>query len=511
MENNKLTKILITGVHSTPALSVMDELQKRGYSNFVWVGQKYSIIGNKTPTLEYRIIKDKNIPFVNLITGKLQRSIDYNFIKWIIRIPVGVFQSLYVILKYKPEIVVTFGSHVGVPISFWAWVLRIPVIDHEQTTTQGLSNQIISKFATKVCFSWRESHKESNKYIYSGNPIVKDRFKSTTNDINFADTSKKTILFTAGNQGSRQLNQIIFGAAAKLCKKYNIIHQTGANPTSNDFSYAQSLAEGINDRGIKYIPLLNFTGGEVFSKSDIVVSRSGANTVYDIAALGKIALFIPIPNSSKDEQTKNAHMLVNTGTAKILRQQVLTIDTLIEHIDKIDTTYETMSACIDKSKSLIVLDADVRIVNIIEENIKAPQITEPKVTKESDPKKPVVKKEVINKEVKPTAKPVKVNKKSDKKIMTKETKSTTNTKNTDNFTIQKERLAELFSKRLNELKELKEKAALNKNAEKIQAKVNDGLSIVKDRIHHLKTSINALNKKEIQNEVKDKKEEKKIK
>ena len=377
-QTTKNMKIMITGVHSTPALAVLEELQSRGYEDFVWVGQKYSMMGNTNTTMEYKTINGKGIKFISLITGKIQRKLDFSFFQWIIRIPIGFVQALFVLLSHKPKIVMIFGSHIGVPISFWSWVLRIPVIDHEQTVTQGLANQFISKFSTKVLFSWKNTYHENNKYIYTGNPFSKNKYDVMTDNIKFENTDKKTILFTAGSQGSHLLNQTVINIIDRLTKKYNIIHQTGTNPIADDFQIAQDKANVVNKDGVKYIPLVNYSGGEVFAKSNLIVGRSGANTVYEIIALKKIALFIPIPFTYKDEQTKNALMLVNAGTAKLLKQEVLTVDTIFSSIEDIFSKYETMVAATESAKNnLIVMDADKKISDIIEEVLNQSKKTNP--------------------------------------------------------------------------------------------------------------------------------------
>ena len=375
-KNEKNIKILFTGVHLTPALAVLEELESRGYSNFVWVGRKQPyILGTKEISLEYKTITAKNITFVNLITGKLQRTMDLSFFKWIIRIPIGFVQAFFVLLKHKPKLIVTFGSYVGVPVAFWGWILQIPIVCHEQVYVGGLANSFISKFAALVCVSWNKSKLKSKKYFFTGNPIQKSILNPTTNDIKFADPVRKTVLFLTGKAGAHKINMVAMAAVDKLTKKYNVIHQTGANPIADDFGNAEIIAKELNKDGIKYLPLMSYSGGEVYSKADLVIARSGANTVYEVAALGKLAIFIPIPFTHKDEQTQNAKLLEEIGTAKILYQSVLTPDTLIAQIDDIFAHADEMEKNINEVKKLVVLDADKRIADLIENFIHVKKIT----------------------------------------------------------------------------------------------------------------------------------------
>lgn len=367
MENTKSPKILITGVHTTPALAVLDELAIRGHNNFVWVGRKQFILGTKEPSLEYNIVTKRGIKFINLTTGKLQRTIDLSFFLWLARIPIGFIQALFVLIKERPSLIITFGSYVGVPITFWGWIMRIKIIDHEQVLVGGLSNQIISKLASKVCLSWKDAHIQNHKYVYTGNPINKKFINAREDNFKFAEPQRKTLFLVAGKTGSHILNLTMLGSVEKLTKKYNVIHQTGSNPITDDFANAETLAKSINSEGIKYIPIRNYTDGEGFAKSDIVISRGGANTIYDLAVLGKVSILVPIPFTYRDEQTKNSELLVEAGTGKILHQNILTPDTLISTIDDVSANFESMLANADRAKLLTTLDADKRIADIAEQ------------------------------------------------------------------------------------------------------------------------------------------------
>lgn len=159
-------RILITGGHLTPAIAVISELKKRGFTNFVWVGHKKNQKGNIELSAEFLTIKKLEIPFVNLKTGKLSRTWSFatffNDMKNLCMISAGIIQSSYIIFKYRPSLILSFGGYLAVPVVLVGKILGTKVITHEQTLVTGLANRIISKFADKILISWETSSKFFN-------------------------------------------------------------------------------------------------------------------------------------------------------------------------------------------------------------------------------------------------------------------------------------------------------------------------------------------------------------
>jgi UDP-N-acetylglucosamine--N-acetylmuramyl-(pentapeptide) pyrophosphoryl-undecaprenol N-acetylglucosamine transferase len=322
-------KILFVGGHMTPALAVLEEFKSRGYHNFVWLGHKYPQTFSKLESSEFKVVTAQNIKFYNIHAGKLWR-------KWtkatlfkglynLCLIPVGVVEAFFILLRERPRVVVSFGGYIALPVVFAAWLLRIKAVTHEQTMTSGMANRILAKFANKIFVSWPNSKKfyPANKTILTGNPIRKEVFDITTNQFNF-NNDLPIIYITGGNQGANTINWRLFEILPELLKTNNIIHQTGNSTLTNDFTKAQqkhaSLPAQLKER---YVFAANFYGpeiGEIFAKAQLVVSRAGANTVSEIIALDKYALFIPIPWSSGNEQQKNAEYAHSLGNGEILKQ-----------------------------------------------------------------------------------------------------------------------------------------------------------------------------------------------
>lgn len=331
MDNSAKSKqIIITGGHLTPALSLLDFLLDKGFTDISWIGIKHSQTFTRVPSAEYKEVTKRGIKFFNLHAGKIWRKwTRYTLVKAFfntILIPVGFIQAFIIIWRRKPALVVSFGGYLALPVVFAAWLFEIKCITHEQTIVAGLSNRLIAKMCDKVMVSWESNLKfyPEDKVVLTGNPVLKDIFNVTTNKFNL-EKDLPVIYFTGGNQGSNTINWRLFKVLPKLLESVNIIHQTGNSTITKDFEKAKqayiSLPDTLKRRYIYFDNTFGPEIGEVFNKSDLIVCRAGANTVNDIVTLGKYALFIPIPWASHNEQQLNAEYAVSKGCGEILKQR----------------------------------------------------------------------------------------------------------------------------------------------------------------------------------------------
>lgn len=380
-------KILITGGHLTPALAVLDELQERGFKRFVWVGRKRLEAGITRKSSEFKIIRKKSIRFINLESGKLERKwTSSNFlynIEQLIRIPIGLFKALRIIGKSKPDIVLSFGGYIALPIVVAAKLYGKKIVTHEQTITTGLSNKLIAKVADKVMVSWRKSKQfyPENKVIVTGNPIRKNITRVRTDDFNF-ENDLPTIYITGGARGSNTINWRILEILPKLLKQANVIHQTGNSEITKDYKKAlkarKRLPKKLQPRYRVKEHIYDKQIGEVFDKSSIIISRAGANTVMELLVLGKAAILVPIPWSSNNEQYHNAKLVEDLGNGLILQQDTITPEILLESIElllkqlKKDDNLKgyKWEAARKLSKESVPLNAAEKIVDVIVELIR---------------------------------------------------------------------------------------------------------------------------------------------
>jgi len=369
-----MKKIVITGGHLTPALAVIEELIKRGGGEIYFLGRKYAAEGEKTPSLESLVISQKGIWFIPINAGRIQQKFTHWTIPAALRIPLGFFQALYHLIRLRPQVILSFGGYVSVPVVIAGWLLGIPSITHEQTTVVGLSTKINSFFVKKIAISWQQTRHQlpQNKVVLTGNPLRKEIFKIKEKlwEVLKFEKGLPLILVTGGNQGSHRINLAVEGALPKILRRYNLFHQTGHLKALGDFDRLEEIRSKLPPNLQRRYHLKKYVfdeeWGTLFGRADLVVSRAGINTLTELLALGKPSLVIPIPWLYGDEQTKNAQMLKEIGIAEILPQEKLTPKTFYQAIEKMMRHLENYRCNLVKAKKLIIPNAAQKIIDEVE-------------------------------------------------------------------------------------------------------------------------------------------------
>ena len=308
-------KVVITGGHHSSALPVVEKLKSEHSDiELYWFGHRFSQKGNKSDTLEYREITALNIPFYDLKAGKFYKT--YNPVR-LLKIPFGFFQAVFLLLKVKPDLIVSFGGYLAVPIVLAGWILGIPSITHEQTVVVGLANRLISKFAKKVLISWKTSEEyfDNKKVVFTGLPLRKSIFNASSHSFGI-NQKLPSIYITGGKTGSHIINMLVLNILPELLKSYNVIHQCGEHSILNDYEKLLSKYAALGEtKGRYFLRKFVFDDeiGEAFKTADVVISRSGAHTVMELIALEKPCILIPIPWASHNEQYENALLIKNVG------------------------------------------------------------------------------------------------------------------------------------------------------------------------------------------------------
>jgi len=363
----KKKKIVISGGHLTPALAVIEELQKRNDWEIFYFGRPYSTEGDKTPSLESKIVQEKGLKFIPINFGRIQHKFTRYTLLAFLRIPWGFILTFYHLLRLKPDLVLSFGSYVGATVSLAAWLSVIPVAIHEQTTVFGLANKMTSFWAKKIFVSWPITlkHLSKEKAVLTGNPLRQDvfHFNQKIWDSFKFDKDLPLILVTGGNQGSHRLNLAVEGILEKILVKYNLCHLTGHLQVFNDFSRLsekkKELSANLKNRYLLKEYLIE-EWGTVLKKADLVVSRAGINTLSELLALGKPQLLVPIPWLPGDEQTKNAQMVKKMGLGEILSQDNLNPESLLKKIEmmmKKIKVYQQTPNLINRQATRKIVDA----------------------------------------------------------------------------------------------------------------------------------------------------------
>jgi UDP-N-acetylglucosamine--N-acetylmuramyl-(pentapeptide) pyrophosphoryl-undecaprenol N-acetylglucosamine transferase len=360
-------RIVITGGHHNSALVVAEELKKRGYE-VLWFGHKFTMWGDKKPGAEYREVTEAGFEFIEIKAGKFYRT--YHPLK-LARLPLGLIQSFYHLLKFRPALIFSFGGYLAAPVVLAGWLLGIPAMTHEQTVVYGLANRLISRLAKKVFVSWESSlaHFPPQKAIVSGLPLRPEIFSQEKGRFAFKN-KLATIYLTGGKQGSHWLNQAVEEVLTEILQDYNLIHQCGESSLHDDLSRLRKKKNDLIPKlKSRYLVQAYFNlkeVGQVLASADLVISRAGAHTVYEMAALGKPVIFIPLPWSFQDEQAKNAQILVETGQAEILHQSRLNGKNLLRLIRKMMADLSPYQAAAPQTRALIKLEATKVIADQID-------------------------------------------------------------------------------------------------------------------------------------------------
>jgi UDP-N-acetylglucosamine--N-acetylmuramyl-(pentapeptide) pyrophosphoryl-undecaprenol N-acetylglucosamine transferase len=356
-------KVVITGGHLTPALASIEELKKHSGVEVIFIGRKTTFEGDKTPSAESVIIPQMGIKFYSLTTGRLQRKFTRHTLPSLLKIPYGFAQAIGILREVRPDVVLSFGGYLAVPVVAAASLIDVPVISHEQTVESGLANRIISRLANKIAVSWEESlkHFPAKKVILTGNPVREDLFK-----IRRAKVTRKVIYITGGNQGSHVINESVLAILPDLLKKYEVIHQTGSSELYKDFEAAKAKYLTLPKNLQRYYRCAKWFNSqelkEILSRTTLLIGRSGANTVCEVAVVGIPAIFVPIPWANRDEQTKNARVLEEIGAAAILPQKELTPKRLLGAIDLVMDRIEEYRKQAHHAKKLVPKDAAKKLV-----------------------------------------------------------------------------------------------------------------------------------------------------
>ena len=334
MTKNKKT-ILMTGGHAgSTAYALTQSLRKnKNYDlDIYFVGSKQAVEGHSVSTLEEDALPELGVKFIGINAGRLQRKFTKHTILSLLKIPVGFFQSFWYLIKIRPDIIVSFGGFASFPVVLSAFILKIPILIHEQTAAVGRANKLSQKMADKIAVSRSESvlYFDKTKTVVTGNPVSLDVVKMKPRT---RLPLRPTIMITGGSRGSEFINQTVQEILPTILKHYNVIHQVGL-ANKNKYKIRQNY-QVYGRISPKDWPLF-------LEKADIIISRSGANIVSEILIAKKPSILIPIPWSYMDEQTQNAKYAFSSGGIKILNQSDLNPKSLLDAVNSVRQNWQTM-------------------------------------------------------------------------------------------------------------------------------------------------------------------------
>jgi UDP-N-acetylglucosamine--N-acetylmuramyl-(pentapeptide) pyrophosphoryl-undecaprenol N-acetylglucosamine transferase len=348
MTKNKKLMVMAggTGGHVFPGLAVAKQLQQQGW-DIRWLGTADRMEADLVPKhgIDIDFIKVKGIRgqgFLKLIKAPFQ-------------IGNAVVQARRYMQAWQPDAVLGMGGYVSGPGGIAAWLLGIPIILHEQNAVAGLTNQWLAKIAKKVFQAFPGAFPDAEVV---GNPVRQDVVDIPEPDQRFASRGDVIrILVMGGSQGAQILNRTLPEVMSNLPADYQIVHQAGKNNSAEVDALYQKY-------GVDHYQVIEFIDdvAAAYQHADLVVCRSGALTVSEVAAAGVGAIFVPFMHKDR-QQALNADHLVECGAAKMIEQPYLTVPLMVQQIASLDRL--TLLDMAKKARRAAKLNADRVVADAI--------------------------------------------------------------------------------------------------------------------------------------------------
>jgi UDP-N-acetylglucosamine--N-acetylmuramyl-(pentapeptide) pyrophosphoryl-undecaprenol N-acetylglucosamine transferase len=338
-----------TGGHIFPGLAVAEALCEKGWKVH-WLGGPGSMESRLVPPrgFAYEQIDFSGVRGKGLLTLALLP----------LRLLKAFWQSLAVVRRVKPDVVVGLGGYITFPGGMMATLLGKPLILHEQNSVAGMANKVLATVADLVLTTFPGVFAKGN---WIGNPLRKEFLEQTPPAERFAQrTGKMKLLVIGGSLGAKALNEIIPQALAKMPEdqRPEVIHQGGEKQI-------EQLRANYSAAGVRaeLTPFIANTA-QAFAEADLVICRAGASTVSEIAAVGAPAVFVPFPFAVDDHQTTNAQFLSDQGAATLLPQDQMTVERVIQLLQNSERSTQILQGL--KAYSLRKTDATEQVVRACE-------------------------------------------------------------------------------------------------------------------------------------------------
>lgn len=332
-----------TGGHLFPFVAIAKQL-KQIYSQSSEQEADLEMFFLGADSFAKEILEKEGIRVKTILAGKLRRYLSGQIIFDFLKIPVGFLQSLWYLYIWMPDIIFSKGGYGSLPVVSIGWLYRIPILIHESDTVPGLANRWAAKLSKRIALSFAsaEEYFPSEKTALVGNPIrpgiiqiclsSDEEFKKKTKNI-FGLISQKPIIFIiGGSQGAQKLNDFILQVLPQLSEKYQIIHQCGPkNSPQIEEAVKQSPPQDYH-----FFPFLDENQmAAAYLLADLVISRAGSGSIFEIAVCAKPSILIPLPQSAGDHQRKNAFAYAQAGATVVLEEANLTPHLFLSKISQI--------------------------------------------------------------------------------------------------------------------------------------------------------------------------------
>lgn len=312
-----------TGGHVYPALAVAMELIGRGY-RVEWVGTQRG--------LEHRVVPAAGITLHCLPVRGVRGKSPLHKILGLFFLLLASLQALRLVFRLAPRCVVGMGGYVAGPAGVAAWMLRKPLLIHEQNAVAGTTNRMLAPLADKIVAGFAGAFAEGIDCTVLGNPVRRELVQAgAASHYDYVGHRALRLLVLGGSLGAQPINHLIPLALRRVMKAgeapLEIWHQAGE-------AHAQVVRESYGsllDKHVRVSPFIE-NMAQAYAWADLVLCRAGALTVSELAIMGRPSILVPLPHAIDDHQTANAHFLSDSGGAILLRQSDMTVESLTKEL-----------------------------------------------------------------------------------------------------------------------------------------------------------------------------------
>ncbi|PJC36868.1 undecaprenyldiphospho-muramoylpentapeptide beta-N-acetylglucosaminyltransferase [Candidatus Peregrinibacteria bacterium CG_4_9_14_0_2_um_filter_53_11] len=346
-----------TGGHVLPNVAIIQQLKEAAARKHLEIDCAY--IGSNKPAERRLVEREADIPFYEISTGKLRRYLSLENFFDFFRVFRGTIQAWRLLGKLRPHLVFSKGGYVSLPVVLAAHFRHIPIWIHEADLSLGLGTRIASRLADRIFLSFEETRRafdeDDERLMVVGNPIrtsVLRGNKARGYALTGLRRDRPAILFMGGSLGSQALNDLLMAIAQRLVDRgVQLVHITGAQEV-------EPASSELEAGGYRRYAFLGPELADAYAISDLVVSRAGSGSLFELLALNKPMVLIPLPlSASRGDQIENAYIFEKNGWAITLDQDKLTADELFMTLAGLMEDRSRSASMISRQKKARGLDA----------------------------------------------------------------------------------------------------------------------------------------------------------
>ena len=326
-----------TGGHIVPILAIARELRK------IYEGADLGLfyIGPKDDFNEL-LFAQEGIHMFEILAGKVRRyggfqTIFQNMFDIFFKTPIGIIQAFLKVFFLAPDVILSKGGYGAIPAVVASWLLHVPVFLHESDSVPGLANRIAATFSLKIFVSFPHTQKfPIQKTILTGNPIRKEILTGSKQEaarLFHLAGDRPLVFILGGSQGAQKINDLVLLLLNDTLNDFEIIHQTGEKNFEQVRAEAKTVADPSKETYYHPTPFLKETElRHAYAACNFIVNRAGSGSIFEIAALGKPSILIPLAGAAQNHQVENAYAYAKNGAAIILEEANLTPHFFLEKL-----------------------------------------------------------------------------------------------------------------------------------------------------------------------------------